>query len=73
MRQGRLLGARVYIQSEDNLPTGIMNGQVQIGYEFTAVPPLENLVIEQRVTSTFAVNLVNRMVEFAAQIRPVTV
>ena len=73
VRQGRLLGARVFIQSEDNLPSDIMNGQVQIGYEFTAVPPLENLVIEQRVTSTFAVNLVNRMVEFASQIRPVTV
>ena len=71
--KGQMLGARVFVETEKNLPTNIQAGQFTLGYEFSYVPPLENLVIEQYLSDTFFVDLTNRVVSFANSLKATTV
>nr|WP_314269823.1 phage tail sheath subtilisin-like domain-containing protein [uncultured Kingella sp.] len=71
--QGRILGARVFVDKDKNQNTNIGAGQFTFGYEFSAVPPLENMIIEQYVTDTFFVSLTEKVVAFANNLKPATV
>lgn len=71
--QGKILGARVFVEGNKNQSTHISAGQFTLGYEFSAVPPLENMIIEQYVTDTFFVNLTDKVVAFANNIKATTV
>lgn len=71
--QGKILGARVFVDAKKNQSTDIGAGKFTFGYEFSAVPPLENMVIEQYVTDTFFVNLTDKIVAFANNIKATTV
>lgn len=71
--KGMLLGARVFVDANKNQATNVQAGQFTFGYEFTAVPPLENLVLEQYVSDTFFVNLTNKVVSFANSIKATTI
>ena len=61
---GQMLGARVYVDSALNDSSRVSNGIFRFDYEFTAVPPLENLELAQHLTDTFVVNLVDKTVSF---------
>lgn len=71
--QGRILGARVYLDKAKVTPAAVASGQFPVSYEWTYVPPLENLLIEQHNTDTFFVNLVEKTISFANTLRPTTV
>ena len=71
--QGRILGARVYLDRAKVTPAAVKSGQFPVSYEWTYVPPLENLLIEQHNTDTFFVNLVEKTISFANTLRPTTV
>ena len=71
--KGMLLGARVFVDANKNQATNVQAGQFTFGYEFTAVPPLENLVLEQYVSDTFFVNLTSKVVSFANSLKATTI
>lgn len=71
--KGYILGARVFIDKTLNTSETVQAGQFTISYEFTWVPPLENLVFNQHVTDTFFVNLVDKVITFANTLKPTTV
>ena len=56
VNNGQMLGARVYVDESLNDTTAITNGIFRFDYEFTPVPPLENLKLAQHLTDTFTVN-----------------
>mgnify|MGYP000930555300 FL=1 len=68
-----ILGARVFIDKTLNTSETVQAGQFIISYEFTWVPPLENMVLNQHVTDTFFVNLVDKVITFANNLKPTTV
>lgn len=73
VNKGYILGARVFIDKTLNTSETVQAGQFTISYEFTWVPPLENLVFNQHVTDTFFVNLVDKVITFANTLKPTTV
>lgn len=73
VNKGYILGARVFIDKTLNTSETVQAGQFTISYEFTWVPPLENMVFNQHVTDTFFVNLVNKVITFANTLKPTTV
>lgn len=73
VNKGYILGARVFIDKTLNTSETVQAGQFTISYEFTWVPPLENMVFNQHVTDTFFVNLVDKVITFANALKPTTV
>ena len=73
VNKGYILGARVFIDKTLNTSETVQAGQFIISYEFTWVPPLENMVLNQHVTDTFFVNLVDKVITFANNLKPTTV
>ena len=73
VNKGYILGARVFIDKTLNTSETVQAGQFTISYEFTWVPPLENMVFNQHVTDTFFVNLVDKVITFANTMKPTTV
>lgn len=59
--QGRLLGFEAYIDNKLNTPTSLRSGKLFIDYEYTAVPPMENLNLRQRVSDRY-------LIDFAASL-----
>ncbi|MEQ9130795.1 MAG: phage tail sheath protein [Salinisphaeraceae bacterium] len=60
-RLGYLLGFNAYYSEEVNTQTTIKDGKLYIDYDYTPVPPLENLNLQQRITDRF-------LVDFAARV-----
>ena len=50
---GKLLGARCWYDPEPNTTENLRNGQLTINYDYTPVPPLENLSLIQTFTDTY--------------------
>lgn len=73
VNKGYILGARVFVDKTLNTSETVQAGQFTISYEFTWVPPLENMVFNQHVTDTFFVNLVDKVITFANTLKPTTV
>ena len=73
VNKGYILGARVFIDKTLNTSETVQAGQFTISYEFTWVPPLENMVFNQHVTDTFFVNLVDKVITVANTLKPTTV
>lgn len=73
VNKGYILGARVFVDKTLNTSETVQAGQFTISYEFTWVPPLENMVFNQHVTDTFFVNLVDKVITFANNLKPTTV
>ena len=73
VNKGYILGARVFIDKTLNTSETVQAGQFTSSYEFTWVPPLENMVFNQHVTDTFFVNLVDKVITFANTLKPTTV
>lgn len=73
VNKGYLLGARVFIDPKLNTGQTVQVGQFTFSYEITPVPPLENMVINQHISDTFFVNLVDKVVSFANNLKATTV
>lgn len=73
VNKGYILGARVFIDKTLNTSETVQAGQLTISYEFTWVPPLENMIFNQHVTDTFFINLVDKVITFANTLKPTTV
>lgn len=50
---GYLLGASAWYDEGANLPTQLSTGRLVIDFDYTPVPPLENLVLNQRITDRY--------------------
>ena len=50
---GQLIGARASFDPAKNTPTTLSAGKVTIDYDYTPVPPLENLLLNQRITDSY--------------------
>nr|DAQ11854.1 MAG TPA: sheath tube [Bacteriophage sp.] len=70
---GWLLGAQVFIDPKKIEKERVSNGIFAFDYEFTVAPPLENIELNQHVSDRFIVNLTDRVIEFASNIKPTTV
>ena len=73
VHKGYILGARVFIDRTKNTSQTVQAGQFTFSYEWTYVPPLENMVFEQHNTDTFFVNLVDKVISFASSLKATTV
>ena len=52
----RLIGASVWYDEAENSTEGLSQGQMWIDYDFTPVPTLENLGLNQRITDRYLVD-----------------
>ncbi|OLO05103.1 phage tail sheath protein [Salinicola socius] len=60
-RQGYLLGGSAWFDSEINTTDVLKSGKLYIDYDYTPVPPLENLMLQQRISDQY-------LVDFAARV-----
>lgn len=58
---GYIIDAQAWYNAEANDETTLKAGKLYIDYDYTPVPPLENLVFQQRITDRY-------LVDFAASI-----
>lgn len=58
---GYLLGGKAWLDTEVNTEDTIRTGKLAVDYDYTAVPPLENLMLRQRITGRY-------LTEFAAKV-----
>ncbi len=56
--RGYLLGGNAWFDGSFNPKELIKAGKVAIDYDYTPVPPLEDLVLQQRITDQYIVNLI---------------
>ncbi len=52
-RNGYLLGGSAWYDPEDNTKDTLKAGLLAIDYDYTPVPPLENLKFRQRITDRY--------------------
>ncbi|SDG27174.1 Phage tail sheath protein FI [Onishia taeanensis] len=60
-RQGYLLGGVAWFDAELNTPEVLKAGKLYIDYDYTPVPPLENLMFQQRITDRYLVDFADRV------------
>lgn len=53
---GRLIGASVWYDTESNSAQTLSQGLMWVAYDYTPVPPLENLGLKQRITDRYLIN-----------------
>jgi phage tail sheath protein FI len=58
---GYLLGGSAWFNAELNMPTILKSGKLYIDYDYTPVPPLENLMLQQHIVDRY-------LLDFAADI-----
>lgn len=51
--QGYLLGGECWFDPDVNTKEELKSGKLYIDYDYTAVPPLENLLLRQRITDRY--------------------
>ncbi|WP_370620288.1 phage tail sheath protein [Pantoea ananatis] len=56
VNQGYLIGASCWLDDSVNTRETLKAGQLFIDYDYTPVPPLENLMLRQRITHQYLVN-----------------
>ena len=59
--QGYIIGGEAWYDPEANDETTLKAGKLTIDYDYTPVPPLENLMFQQRITDSY-------LAEFATQL-----
>lgn len=58
---GYLIGADCWYDEEPNTVESLSAGKLWIDYDYTPVPPLENLQLRQRITSRYLIDFASRM------------
>lgn len=62
VNQGYLLGADCWLDDSVNDKDTLKAGKLTIDYDYTPVPPLENLMLRQRITDQY-------LIDFASQVK----
>nr|WP_287148356.1 phage tail sheath subtilisin-like domain-containing protein [Halomonas sp.] len=62
-RKGYILGGSAWFDEEMNTPEVLKSGKLYIDYDYTPVPPLENLTFQQRITDRYLVDFAARITE----------
>ncbi|MDP2127236.1 MAG: phage tail sheath protein [Pseudohongiella sp.] len=60
-RLGYLLGGTAWMDPEVNTPELLQSGKFYIDYDYTPVPPFENLMLQQRITNRYLVDFADRV------------
>ena len=58
---GYIVDARAWYNTEVNDATTLKSGKLYIDYDYTPVPPLENLQFRQRITDRYMLDFASRM------------
>ena len=58
---GYIIDANAWYDEAANLPTSLSGGKLVIDYDFTPVPPLENLQLNQRITDRYFADFPSRI------------
>lgn len=58
---GYIVDASAWYNAEVNDATTLKSGKLYIDYDYTPVPPLENLVFQQRITDRYLVDFADRI------------
>lgn len=58
---GYVIDANAWYDEAANLPTQLADGQLAIDYDYTPVPPLENLTLRQRITDRYLSDFATRI------------
>ena len=58
---GYIIDATAWYDEAANLPTGLSSGQLVIDYDYTPLPPLENLMLNQRITDRYFADFASRI------------
>ncbi|MDO8908903.1 MAG: phage tail sheath protein [Pseudohongiella sp.] len=61
VRRGYLLGGTAWMDPELNTPELLKTGKFYIDYDYTPVPPFENLLLQQRITDRYLVDFADRV------------
>lgn len=61
VRGGYLIGAEARLNPQLNTPDALASGALQIDYDFTPVPPLENLLLRQTITDRYFADFATRV------------
>ena len=59
--RGYILGGSAWYDERFNTPTTLKSGVLTLDYDYTPVPPLEDLEFQQRITDRY-------LLDFAAQV-----
>ncbi|MFM2041545.1 MAG: hypothetical protein RLY86_121 [Pseudomonadota bacterium] len=59
---GYLIGAECWLDPAKNQPTQLSGGKLTIDYAYTPVPPLENLILQQRITDEYFADFAQQMI-----------
>jgi phage tail sheath protein FI len=59
-QQGYLLGGTAWFNGDMNPKELIKEGKATIDYDYTPVPPMEDLILQQRITDSYIVNLIEQ-------------
>lgn len=62
-RRGYILGGSAWFDESLNSPEVLKSGKLYIDYDYTLVPPLENLSFQQRITDCYLVDFAARISE----------
>ncbi|MFA5495168.1 MAG: phage tail sheath protein [Porticoccaceae bacterium] len=60
-RRGYILGGSAWMDDTLNTPDVLKSGKLYIDYDYTPVPPLENLMFQQRITDQYLVDFADRV------------
>ncbi len=58
---GYLLGGSAWYDEEANSATTLKAGKLAIDYDYTPVPPLEDLTLRQRITDRYLADFASRI------------
>lgn len=61
VQAGYLIGFDAWLDPEANPAENIFAGKLKIDYEYTPVPPLENLTLNQRITDSYLIDFAANM------------
>ncbi|WP_447045330.1 phage tail sheath protein [Vreelandella sp. H-I2] len=62
-RKGYIIGGSAWFDAELNSPEVLKSGKLYIDYDYTPVPPLEDLTFQQRITDRYLVDFADRISE----------
>ena len=58
---GYLIGGSAWYDPRNNTKDALKSGKLAIEYDYTPVPPLENLMLRQRITDQYLVDFANQI------------
>lgn len=61
VNQGYLIGGDCWLDESVNDKDTLKDGKLTIDYDYTPVPPLENLMLRQRITDRYLVDFASRV------------